>query len=199
MPGEKAKKVCLEMFGERGKKQFTCAACVVKNAIDLPIVAAQSRWAKSVVISDKYPEGTYHDARSRRVTNRDSETGVHAEMMIVSALLGEFGVKAGEGQNTTLDEWKMKFASTFGKIEIAANAMCCWHCANTLYVLGIEYSGDAAPPGLTGWWNPFTDKAYGNGTADFLWAVPGSQELVKSAAKKEVAESKKKAETKKGE
>ena len=39
---------------------------------------------------------------------------------------------------------------------------------------GIGYANASGKPGLTGWWNPFTDAAISNGSRGFSAKIPGS-------------------------
>jgi hypothetical protein len=97
--------------------------------------------------------------------NNDERTGFHAEMRVVSAMLTNGDLGAGQAF-------------------IAANAQPCLFCAKLLESAAIE-SGGYANDGLfvtssnstarprTAWWNPFVDDVYGPNGPEWWTDVPG--------------------------
>jgi hypothetical protein len=96
-------------------------------------------------------------------------TAYHAEMMILRAVLQILKIKTDTSYEQISAELK-----NFGGLVICADAPCCKHCGNMLDKLKIEYHGEKGAHGLTGWWNPLTDKAVSNGVLEFQKDIPGA-------------------------
>jgi hypothetical protein len=101
--------------------------------------------------------------------NKGEWTSYHAEMMIVSGLLAELAIKA-----PTTDSAKAKVTlAGAGGFVVSANAPCCKHCTGMLTKLGAEFETASDDAGLTGWWNPFLDRAFPQADKEFQKTVPG--------------------------
>jgi|ERR1051326_279477 hypothetical protein len=148
------------VFGKRGTgggQEATAAAGIIPRIQ----VAFFSRQGGPVTV-----EGHgYWDARDHVSTRRKKGewTGYHAEMMIVSAMVSMFSQDA---RNLSVSQAKY-LLSQAGAPAIAANADCCAHCAKMLDKLGIARPSGSDKTSLTGWWNPFTDEVYPNGSSEF--------------------------------
>jgi hypothetical protein len=156
----------LAVFGARGTKTNTSALGVVENHPDVILGAIQRSTFSA------RPEGfsDVRDARSYAVSRlaKGEWTGYHAEMLIVSAILKILSID----KDQSIASIKAELDSAAGQITICADAPCCKHCGNMLDALGINYHGDKAAAGLTGWWNPFKDKVAENGTPEFSKEIP---------------------------
>ncbi|RKH31185.1 hypothetical protein D7V77_00505 [Corallococcus sp. CA041A] len=102
--------------------------------------------------------------------NMGEWTGYHAEMIIVSGMLGFLSTDA---RTCEIDQAKRLLTGSI----ICANASCCMHCGNMLDELGIAYHEPKGAAGLTAWWNPLTDKRVENGTPEFKVPIPGNRPL----------------------
>lgn len=172
MTPEKLHALLIKSFGERGKKTATTAMCWVKTNPEALVGAKQGGTFKM----DK-PKGVTRivDARGSAVTRltKTEWTGFHAEMIIISALLnlGEF--KPINGAKLKLAATKTFLQKNYKEVIIVADAPCCKHCGHMLDKLGVSYHGKKGAAGLTGWWNPLTDKVTPNADAGFQKEVPG--------------------------
>jgi len=148
------------VFGKRGKGggQDATAAAGIMPRIQVAFFARQG----GPVDVDFHG---FWDARDHLKTRRKKGewTGYHAEMMIVSAMVSMYSMDA---RDLSVSQAKI-LLNQAGAPAIAANADCCAHCAKMLDALGISRPEGADKASLTGWWNPFTDDVYANGSVEF--------------------------------
>jgi hypothetical protein len=166
MTAEELHDLVIAQFGERGDKSNTSALCTLGKFPKVIIGAVQGS------AFTKTPEG-FDDVRDARevvdTKRKKSEwTGYHAEMIILSALIGYSEIDSTQ----TLAAIKLTLENKCGTIVIGADAPCCKHCGNMLDALGIKYHGDKGAAGLTGWWNPISDIVAANGSLEFAKDIP---------------------------
>lgn len=163
---ERLESLTVELFGSRGDSETQEATAAIGHIPRIQVLF-MSRQGGPVTVE----RSGYWDARDHLKTRRKKGewTGYHAEMMIVSAMVSMFSRDARDLTVTQARE----LLSQCGAPTIAANAPCCKHCSNMLDLLGITHPPGSPKASLTGWWNPFTDDVYPNGSLEFRKDVPG--------------------------
>jgi len=179
-------KFCKDIFGERGKtddgttKQApTYAVGLIHGQMGVYVVKQggpiNDDTAKKVVNAWKEKEWDGNlkdiwsviDARNLATSQlrKNEWTSFHAEALVVSAMLSANNI-------TTAEQLKAGIKDLGGAL-ICSNCPACYHCAKMLDGLGIGYGETDGKKSLTGWWNPFTDKAYPQASKEFKDDVPG--------------------------
>lgn len=158
--------IAYEVYGERGSDENQEPTGAVGHMPRIQVLFMARQGGPTLT------ERTgYWDARDHLSTRRKKGewTGYHAEMMIVSAMVTMLSRDARELTVTQARE----LLGQAGAPTIVANAPCCKHCSNMLELLGITHPSGPKKASLTGWWNPFTDEVFPNGSLEFRKDVPG--------------------------
>lgn len=169
MTAEELNGVVMAVFGPRGDKAYTSALGTLTKHPEVLIGAIQGSPFKPAAAIEGFTDVRDGRADADTKTKLSERTGFHAEMLILSALINYLEIDPAQ----PLANLRAELLSGAGTITITADAPCCKHCGSMLDALGISYYGAKAAAGLTGWWNPLTDKVTPNGSPEFQKAIPG--------------------------